>query len=75
MVLRFGRFFARSMIATRVPMIGPSTEISAKMPAAWLTLVWVSLVDMAFESQVFRKTQSPQCLRKCEREEEKKEKT
>jgi hypothetical protein len=28
---------------------------------------------MAFESQVFRKTQSPQCLRKCEREEEEEE--
>lgn len=35
-VFRFGRFFARSMMATRVPMAGPSTDMSAKIPAAWL---------------------------------------
>lgn len=46
-VLRLGRFFARSTMATRVPIAGPSTDMSAKMPAAWLTLVWVSLDMMA----------------------------
>jgi hypothetical protein len=27
------------MMATRVPMIGPSTDMSAKMAAAWLTVL------------------------------------
>lgn len=36
--LTFGRFFARSMMATRVPMTGPSTDMSAKIAAAWLTV-------------------------------------
>jgi hypothetical protein len=33
MVLRFGRFFARSTTSTSVPMTGPSTLRSEKMPA------------------------------------------
>ena len=33
MLLRLGRFLARSKIRTRVPISGPSTLMSAKMPA------------------------------------------
>lgn len=35
MVRLLGRLRARSMIATSVPMIGPSTLMSEKMPAVW----------------------------------------
>ena len=35
MDLRLGRFFARSTIMTKVPISGPSTVISANMPAEW----------------------------------------
>jgi hypothetical protein len=38
-VFTFGRFLARSMMATSVPMTGPSTDMSAKMAAAWLTVL------------------------------------
>lgn len=38
MVLRLGRFFARSTMATRVPITGPSTVKSAKIPAVWTAL-------------------------------------
>lgn len=38
MVLRLGKFFARSTIATRVPINGPSTLGSAKMPAVCIPL-------------------------------------
>lgn len=45
-VFRLGRFFARSMIATRVPIAGPSTDISAKIPAAW----WRFVIRAALEA-------------------------
>lgn len=35
MVFRFGKFLARSITATRVPISGPSKLMSAKMPAVW----------------------------------------
>lgn len=35
MVFLLGRFFALSTTATRVPMTGPSTDKSAKMPDVW----------------------------------------
>lgn len=38
MVFLLGKFLARSIIATSVPIDGPSTDISAKMPAAWLIM-------------------------------------
>jgi hypothetical protein len=37
-VFRFGKFFARSTTATSVPISGPSSDISAKMPAVWAAL-------------------------------------
>ena len=46
MVFRLGRFFARSTTATRVPIRGPSTEMSANIPAAWLTPVRLAILDM-----------------------------
>lgn len=45
-VFRLGRFFARSMMATRVPIAGPSTDISAKIPAAW----WRFVIRAALEA-------------------------
>lgn len=38
MVLRLGKFFARSTIATKVPIKGPSTVGSAKIPAVCIPL-------------------------------------
>lgn len=38
MVLRFGRFLARSMTTTSVPISGPSTVMSEKMPAVCMPL-------------------------------------
>lgn len=47
MVLRFGKFLARSTIATRVPIMGPSTDMSAKMPAVCAALSgFLTLVAM-----------------------------
>lgn len=45
MVFRFGRFFARSTIVTSVPISGPSTVMSEKMPAVWaIALVRVAML-------------------------------
>lgn len=38
MVLRLGRFFARSITSTSVPISGPSTLISEKIPAVCIPL-------------------------------------
>jgi hypothetical protein len=35
MVLLLGRFLARSIMTTSVPITGPSTVMSEKMPAVW----------------------------------------
>ena len=52
MVRLLGKFLARSMMTTRVPIMGPSTVMSEKMPAAWappkLGMV-MDLVDMPGE--------------------------
>lgn len=52
MVRLLGRFLARSMMTTSVPIMGPSTVMSEKMPAAWappkLGMV-MDLVDMVGE--------------------------
>lgn len=41
MVLRLGRFFARSTTTTRVPIWGPSTVMSENIPAVWLRGIFV----------------------------------
>lgn len=35
MLFLFGKFFALSITTTKVPISGPSTVMSLKMPAAW----------------------------------------
>jgi len=47
-VLRLGRFFARSMTTMSVPMSGPSTELSPKMPA-----VCAPLADSILEAIMY----------------------
>lgn len=39
MVRLLGKFLARSMITTSVPITGPSTVMSEKMPAVWALLL------------------------------------
>ena len=35
MLFLFGKFFALSITTTKVPISGPSTVMSLKIPAAW----------------------------------------
>ena len=49
MVFRLGKFFALSTTATRVPISGPSTDMSAHNPEVCIadrfTPVWGNVVD------------------------------
>lgn len=47
-VFRFGRFLARSTTTTSVPISGPSTVISAKIPLVWLGPLGLSSADAIF---------------------------
>mgnify|MGYP006976741911 CR=1 FL=1 len=52
MVLRFGRFLARSTTTTSVPISGPSTLMSEKMPAVCIFVrrgLTLALFDMVEE--------------------------
>lgn len=53
MVLRLGRFFARSTTTTRVPIWGPSTVISENIPAVWLRGIFVldAMVSIRLEGR------------------------
>ena len=47
------------MIATKVPITGPSTEMSAKMPAAWLTLEIFDIADPVANGYIRYKQKRP----------------
>jgi len=64
MVFRLGRFLARSTTTTRVPISGPSTVMSEKMPAVCIPLRgWDFVLVAILSAAVVRRTRPSQDMR------------